>query len=383
MRMSPRLGIASIVALGVGLGVLIGWAGAAAAYPQFQLTTGADRCQACHLSPAGGGTLNAYGRDEAGGTISPRGDGRFLHGLWEPPSWLELGGDVRGAIGAKHQDERDRTLAFPMQMDLAAGVHLGPWSLAFTAGIRGVARDPKPEFLYRLASREHYVMYQREPGAGTYARAGRFFPIYGLRSQDHTAYVRRYLGQHTLEEPYALAAGHFGDQWEAHAALFAPQPSPILGSGPRAWGAAAYYERRFADDAAAWAVQSKLAITGEDVRIAGGAIGKLWIERAGLQLLAELDVQRQSFDAGAPRLQLASYFGATRVLLPGWMVTAAVQHWEPDLTLRSSARAATELNVQWFPSAHLELHLLGRLEAVGNDYDHPGLLALLQLHYFL
>jgi hypothetical protein len=119
------------------------------------------------------------------------------------------------------------------------------------------------------------------------------------------------------------------------------------------------------------------------VRASAGAIGKLWIERAGLQLLAELDVQRQSFDAGAPRLQLASYVGATRLLLPGWMVTAAVQHWEPDLTLRSSARAATELNVQWFPSAHFELHLLGRLEAVGNDYDHPGLLALLQLHYFL
>lgn len=371
------LGLALVFAL------LVLGARAAAAYPQFQLTTGADRCQACHVSPGGGGLLDAYGRDEAGSTISARGDGRLLHGLWEPPGWLLLGGDFRGALGAKLQDERRRTLAFPMQADLYATARFGAWSVNVTGGVRGVARDPAPDLIYRLASREHYVMYQREPGAGLYARAGRFFPIHGVRSQDHTAYVRRYLGQHTLEEPYALSAGHFADDWEAHAALFAPQPVPLLGSGPRAYGATAYYERRVADGAAAWAAQGKLAITDEDVRISAGAVGKLWIESAGLQLLAELDVQRQSFDTGPARLQLASYLGASRLFLPGWMLTAAVQHWEPDLTLRSSARAAAELNVQWFASAHLELHWLGRLEAVGNDFDAPGLLGLLQLHYFL
>ncbi len=361
---------------------IVGRPGDAAAYPQFQLSTGADRCQACHVSPAGGGLLNEYGRDEAAGTVSPRGDGRFLHGLWQPPSWLSLGGDLRGALGIKQHEERTRTLAFPMQADLYVRAAFGAWSANLTVGARGVARDPKPEPIYRFASREHYLMYQREPGAGTYVRAGRFFPVAGLRSQDHTAYVRRYLGQHTLEEPYALAAGHLGETWEAHAAFFLPQPTPILG-GARAYGATAYYERRNADGDAAWAAQSQLAVTGEDVRISGGAVGKLWVERAGLLVLAELNVQRQSFDTGAPRLQLASYLGASRLLLPGWMITAAVQHWEPDLTLRSTVRAATELNLQWFASAHLELHWLGRLEAVGNDFDHPALLSLLQLHYFL
>ena len=48
------------------------------AYPQFQLSLGPDRCTACHFSPAGGGLLNDYGRDEAGSTISRGGDGRFL-----------------------------------------------------------------------------------------------------------------------------------------------------------------------------------------------------------------------------------------------------------------------------------------------------------------
>jgi hypothetical protein len=357
--------------------------GAANAYPQFQLTTGADRCQLCHVSPGGGGLLTEYGRDEAGSSISPRGDGRLLHGLWEPPSWIGLGGDFRGALGIKDQEDRTRTLAFPMQADLYARAVFGSWSVNLIAGVRGAARDPKPEFIYRVASREHFVMYQREPGAGLYARAGRFFPVYGLRSQDHTAYVRRYLGQHTLEEPYTLAAGYQGESSELHVALFVPQPVPLLGSGPSASGASVYYERRIADDKAAWGVQSKLAITSEDVRATIGGVGKLWVESAGLSFLAELDLQRQSFEIGAARLQVASYLGATKMLLPGWMVTAAVQHWEPDLLLRSSTRGAAELNLQYFPLAHIELHLLGRLEAVGNDFDHPGLLGLLQLHYYL
>ena len=41
-------------------------AGSAEAYPQFQLSTGAVRCNVCHVSPAGGGVLTGYGRDEAG-----------------------------------------------------------------------------------------------------------------------------------------------------------------------------------------------------------------------------------------------------------------------------------------------------------------------------
>jgi hypothetical protein len=385
LRLPRGAALVAFLLGGITGGVLVLTAGRAAAYPQFQLTTGADRCQACHVSPAGGGLLNDFGRDEAAGTLSPRGDGRFLHGVLELPAWLELGGDLRAAVGVKQHEERTRTLAFPMQADLYARTSFGgAWSVNLTAGVRGVARDPKPEFLYRLASREHYLLYQREPGAGTYARAGRFFPIFGLRSQDHTAYVRRYLGQHTLEEPYAVSAGHLADRWEAHASVFVPQPIPLLGAGPPAWGATAYYERRVAEDAAAWGVQAKLAVTDEDTRVTAGAVAKLWIEEAGLQVLAELDVQRQSFAAvDAPRLQLAAYLGATRLFLPGWMLTFAVQTWEPDLTLRSSARAATELNLQWLPTAHLELHLLGRVEAVGNDVDHPAFLSLLQLHYFL
>lgn len=355
--------------------------GTAEAYPQFQLSTGTDRCSACHFSPGGGGLLTDYGREEAGTTISRGGDGRFLHGAWTPPSWLQLGGDYRGAFGWKGSEREQEVLAFPMQVDVYARVGGEHLSFNLTAGMRGGARDPQPPFVERLASREHYAMYRRD--SGSYVRAGRFFPVYGVRSQDHTAYVRRYLGFHTLEEPYGLAVGHEAEAWEAHLSTFVPRPVDLLGSGLPERGVAAYYERRFLDDTAALGGQARLGFASTGSRLAAGVVGKRWLPGAEVMLLGELDLVRQAFaDAAGPtRYQLAAYGGASKLVATGWMVGAAVHHWQPDLRVRS-ARDALEVNVQFFPIAHVELHLLTRVGGSG-DFDDPGLLSLLQLHYYL
>ncbi len=351
------------------------------AYPQFQLALGTDRCITCHHSPAGGGLLNDYGRDEAGSTISRGGDGRFLHGAWSPPAWLQLGADLRTATALKYRDPEREVLAFPMQIDAYIRAGTEKLSLNVTAGLRGGARDPQPVLVERLISREHYLMYKTE--SDTYVRVGRFFPIYGIRSQDHTAYVRRYLGFHTLEEPYGAAAGMFGDSWEGHLSVFVPRPIEVLGSGVRASGAAAYVERRLLDGNAAIAGQARLAVSSVDTRVAGGLVGKRWFPDAGVLLLAEANLQRQSFadDVGPTRYQVAGYLGASKHVAQGVMVGAALQHWHPDLRLRSK-RDAFELNAQYFPIAHLELHLLVRVGGEG-DFENPSLLSLLQLHYYL
>jgi hypothetical protein len=342
---------------------------------------GVSRCTSCHHSPAGGGLLNDYGRDEAGDTISRGGDGRFLHGLWTPPRWLQLGGDLRGASAVRYRDRDRELLAFPMQAEAYVRAGGERISVNLAAGLRGGARDPQPPLVERIVSREHYAMYQRESGA--YVRAGRFFPVFGLRSQDHTAYVRRYLGFHTLEEPYGVGAGLHGDTWEAHASAFVPRPIEILGAGPRARGAALYVEHRRCDQLAL-AGQARIAVTAQDRRVAAGAILKQWLPAAGVLVLAELDVQHQSFTGGAApgRLQLAGYAGASKHVARGVMLGAALHRWQPDLTLRSS-RDALELNVQYFPRAHVELHLLARLATEAEALGDPGLLTLLQLHYYL
>jgi hypothetical protein len=351
------------------------------AYPQFQLSLGTDRCVTCHFSPAGGGLINDYGRDEAGSTISRGGDGRFLHGKWSPPSWLLLGADYRGVVALKSRDDDRELLAFPMQTDIyirAGGEHV---SFNMTAGMRGGARDPQPPFVERLVSREHYFMYQRDRGA--YVRAGRFFPIHGIRSQDHTTTVRRYLGFHTLEEPYGIGAGTFGDSWEAHVSAFVPRPIEFLGAGTKARGATIYYERRIMEDTAAIAGQARVGVSSTDVRTSVGIVGKRWFADAGVMLLAELDLVRQSFadDAGPTRYQLAAYGGVSKFVAQGVMVGAAIQRWQPDLRL-NTARDAFDVNVQYFFRAHFELHLLLRASGEG-DFDNPGLLSFLQLHYYL
>ena len=42
----------------------------AQAYPQFQFSSGTQRCAQCHYSPAGFGLLTSWGRDEAADTLA-------------------------------------------------------------------------------------------------------------------------------------------------------------------------------------------------------------------------------------------------------------------------------------------------------------------------
>src|SRR4051812_46517345 len=182
----------------VGLFFYVALAGKAAAYPQFQFSSGTTRCSQCHYSPAGGGLITSWGRDESGDTLSFGGDGAFLNGAWTPPSALALGADVR--LAATHLSATDsptETAFFPMQFDLYARyAFTDAISLYVTAGARGEARPEDGLFGglgNRFMSREHYLMW-RPSATGPYVRVGRFFSPYGLRLVEHIYYVRRYTG---------------------------------------------------------------------------------------------------------------------------------------------------------------------------------------------
>lgn len=225
--MRARLGLVALIAPSIGM-----------AYPQFQLSTGNTRCNQCHFAPAGGGLINNYGRDEAGDTISSGGNGRFLHGLWEPPSWLALGGNFRFAGVIDDNSPRATEYdAFPMQAELYARVHYQGFSIYLDGGIRGAQRPVDPSFASLLISPEHYVMWQ-EGATGWYARAGRFYAPYGLRLAEHTTYIRRFLGFNLLEETYNLSGGYISDSWELHVTGFIPDFVRIRSaSAAREWPA--------------------------------------------------------------------------------------------------------------------------------------------------
>ena len=376
--MYRRIGAAAALAV-----ALAAAPGAADAYPQFQLATGNTRCSVCHIAPAGGGLINEYGRGESGDTISQfGGDGSFLYGVYEEPSWLKLGVDLRGAALAKDNSTNPEYVLFPMQGDTYVYLKGGSFSLYGVVGPRAQIRETD-SIADRFGSREYWLMW-RPKTTGWYARAGRFFAPFGLRSQDHTTYVRRYLGLHSWEETYNVSFGNVSDESEIHVTAFTPVPYEIMGNGPRASGATALYEKRVLEDKAVIGAQVRGAIAETDRTYLVGGIGKYWAESAKMLFMGELDLALQDFDeTGSSRPQLAAYLSANYTPLTGLMFGTVLERFDEDMSVKDLARDAASLTLQYFPLAHWELMLIGKLEFQGAEYDSPTSLAMFQLHYYL
>lgn len=375
------------------IAVLAG-AGTAHAYPHLQRTTGTDRCSRCHVAPAGGGLLTAWGQDEDGDTISRGGDGRFLHGAIALPDWLQIGGDLRLAALANDVGDTSGTelAAFPMQADVATRVGAGAWSVVAVVGARGAVRSgaptsvaspatmvAEPSLASYVISREHYVMWRPDPDAGVYVRAGRFAAPYGLRLVDHSAYVRRYFGYNLMEETYGLGVGYLAGAVEVHATALVYDP--LQGAVRKEVGGALLVEAQ-PGDAFVIGASARAGRTSEDTRAQAGIHAKLWLPGARLLVHAELDGARQMFAGGAgDRWQLAGYAGPVVVVARGVYAGLAYEAFSEDLQVRGVARQAVDAWLSVLPRAHFEVMVSARAQRVGpSEHAYAG---LLQLHYNL
>jgi hypothetical protein len=373
-------------------------AGTARAYPQFQFSSGTNRCSQCHYSPAGGGLITSWGRDEAGDTLSLGGDGAFLHGAWTPPSWVALGGDFRFATTREDDGgpESPQFAYFPMQADLYARFAFNDsFSLYLAGGARGEVRPEDASISGRFStipdrfiSREHYFMW-RPSATGPYARIGRFYAPYGLRFVEHIFWVRRYTGYNLYDETYNLSGGYVSDEWEVHATAFTPPPTalpdPLQSVGTRESGGAVYFEKRFAS-MAALAAQTRIGFGREVQRYQGGLVGKLWIEPAKVLFLGEADIMRLQVPAASSgETQWVSYFGPTFFPIRSVMVGLAYERYQEDLAVKGTGRNAFDFEVNFFPWAHFEVNLLARYLLIGTGLPNStdASLFLAQLHYYL
>jgi hypothetical protein len=387
----------SIVLATVAVTLLLATAREAAAYPQFQFSSGTTRCGQCHYSPSGGSLISAWGRDESAETISLGGDGALLNGL-APRSWLGLGGDIR--LAAIRNDvggpDAPEIAAFPMQLDLYGHGAIDAFSVNVTAGARGIVRPADPSVSGRasqvaaeFASREHYLMW-RPSGSGPYARVGRFSAPYGIRFVEHIFFVQRYTGFDLYEETYNASGGYVAEGWELHVTAFAHVPSGVAtvvaAAGPPENGGVAYAEKRFAS-IAALALQGRVGIAPDEARYQGGAVGKLWVERARLLFIGEADFIRQQIrSAGTGQNQFVSYAGATYVMR-GLMAGVAYERFQENLSVSGTGRNAYDAEVNLFPRAHFEVVLFGRYQTAAAGAQAvasaPASLLMLQLHYYL
>jgi hypothetical protein len=392
-----RLGITALLAACAFLAS----ARRASAYPQFQFSSGTNRCSQCHYSPGGGGLLTSWGRDESADTISLGGDGAFLHGLVPLPSWLGIGGDFRLALISNDVGNAQgaEVVAFPMQADLYLRAALGEsFSFNGTIGVRGVVRPDDGSVGGRIGSaandimsREHYLMW-RPSATGPYARVGRFFAPYGLRFVEHIYYVRRYTGNNLYEESYNASGGYMADDWEAHATFFAPTPKAgaaefISGVGLAEYGFAGYGELRLAKmSALAGQVRVGVSPLDHEARYQVGGIGKLWVEKAKILFLGEADLIHQTFSkADYAQNGFVSYTGLHFFPTRGVMAAVAYERYQENLDLSTTGRNAYDIQLNVFPWAHCEIVLLGRYQLVGGGAMDGGSasLGMLQLHYYL
>jgi hypothetical protein len=366
------------------------WPRAAHAYPQWQFSTDATRCDQCHFAPAGTGLINNFGRDFVGEEAATfGGDGAFLHGIATPPAWLSLGADLRGALASEDANDLNgtSTAVFPMQADAEARVTYHLVSFYGVLGFRGQVRSDdsvvplqnyQPITDSRLISREHYLMV-RASALGGYLRVGRFFAPFGLRLAEHVVYVRRDLGFGTMEESYNLSSGYVAERWEAHVTAFAPDFLRQMGS--RESGLTAYYERRFAEIAAA-AAQARVAIGPGMTRTIVGGVGKAWIAPTRTMLLAEADfVRRDITNVSSASYQLVALGGLTFMPTKAIMATVLGERDQVDLAVRGAAYDAGTILLNWFPYAHCEIQAMGRVEDPSGGQTAKTF--FLQLHYFL
>ncbi len=364
----------------------------AQAYPQWQLSSGAVRCNQCHYAPAGGGLINSYGRDAVGDQLSSfGGDGAFLHGVVTLPHWLAIGGDFRGAfVDQDVQDPAGPTVAvFPMQAEVQARAALpGGFSVEASAGLRGQVRNPdllvpvqnfQPVSTSQLIFPEHYLMWEPE-AVGPYLRVGRFYAPYGLRMAEHILYINRDLGYDELEETYNVSGGFVYPNAELHLTAFAPDFVRHIGSDEK--GFAAYLESRFHEETIALAGQMRVAVAPGVTKLMAGVVGKGYLDRLHTLLLGEVDVVNNVFtDLGdSSRAQMVGAAGFTLFPVAGVMITLLGERNQVDLQLNDAYTAGTLL-VNWLPYAHLELQLMERVQVPSGGSAANTL--FLQIHYFL
>jgi hypothetical protein len=373
------------------LAALLALPGVARAYPQWQFTSGSTRCNVCHFAPAGGGLHNAHGRDATGDELSTlSGNGDLLHGTMPLPSWLALGGDLRGAYATRDvQDPNGPTSAFfPMQADLHVRVDFNHGLSAYAiGGLRGQVRanrpivptqNYQPIYTSRLVSREHWAMYQPAP-QGWYARAGRFFAPFGLRLAEHVTYGRRDLGFNHLEESYNASGGYLANLWELHLTAFAPDFFRHIGGQDA--GLAAYYERRVLDETGAIALQARHGAGQGVQRTVAGVVGKYHIEPLHTLLLTEVNGIHVTLPTLAGRNQLMGALGVVVLPVRGVVVTLLGERFHEDVKVSGAAWNAGSLFLNWFPYPHVELQIMGRLDApLGTPVTRT---LFLQLHYYL
>lgn len=201
-------------------------AGHAWAFPEM-VRHGYTQCTACHVSPAGGGVLNKYGRELASellSTWSYQDESQFLHskiGKDLAEKGYLFGGDVRYINTYIKDSDHEKSHAFFMMADLQTAYQTGLFTGVVSVG--QLERQNETGIHGNFNSTEYYGLARFSDELGI--RAGRFMPAYGINFPDHTLFIKEMIGFIPAYQFDSVEASYLGERWTvlATAARTTPQ----------------------------------------------------------------------------------------------------------------------------------------------------------------
>jgi len=160
-------------------------------------------CNQCHADASGGGLLTEYGRAQsdfllrmrygAPESYEPPRSAEFLFGVVKLPESLLLGGDVRYARVAKRVNGQDDVRTFFMQADLQGQATVERIKVNGSIGYAEIgARQAALTHADQknIVSRTHWVGVDIGQDRNWQLRGGRMNMPFGIRTVEHTLWVR-------------------------------------------------------------------------------------------------------------------------------------------------------------------------------------------------
>lgn len=204
------------------------WSPFVLAYPEL-IRHGYTQCTACHVSPNGGGLLNAYGRElstEILSTWSYKNEAQFLHssvGAKLAEKGYLFGGGLR-AIQTRYQDKNmlDGKL-FLMHADLQVAYVTERFTGVISIG--EIEQPGRRVFKGNFKSTMYYGYLRVTDEFGL--RAGRFIPSFGINSPDHLLVTRDGIGFGINAQFDTLEASYLSENWTIFASASRTMPDVL------------------------------------------------------------------------------------------------------------------------------------------------------------
>jgi len=352
--------------------VFLVFAEQAQALPKFSARTG-WKCQSCHVNPSGGGMRNpggvTYGREEL--PVPTWSEELGLENFSTDLSdFVAVGADVRTLFFYQEGDPDNQNALFQMQGDLYINLKLAKKvNVYFDKGL--------------YSGFEIFGLLNVLPLNG-YVKAGKFVPNYGLKLDDHRAYVREYIGfSPEIGNPYFTGAevgivpgplsvtGGIYNSSEGRGESIASEKT-FLGRVEGLFGVSDNVYVGLGGN-----VLYKDVMGGKNSFLGGfGTVGI-----AGFSLIGEVDMIKSDI-SGVKKDGFAVFVEGDYAITQGFDLKAMYDFYDDDLDLATGTTSRYSFGFEFFPISGVEVRPLYRIvKEEPTDAKNNELHVL--LHFYL